>query len=264
MFVCTWKIEFFRFAFHLTLKRSLWPWNYFTFLFLLQTIFGPSFKRAERERESKDRPSSNPTATDRAPVRRPTPRRSHQSRRSQHCADRTDLVDHSTAPIKQRSTPTPHDLTFVVRSRLRLRRAILPLDRTQSPLSLSSFFSQFDRIWWIFFFFFFGFCFFWVCGLRNYIIYLFGSWENVRKCEQQVENVFSIVFSRTQPNTRKYFPKHFLKCNQTLENIFLSWKYFTPNQTQPKIHICIWIVTIYIYIAIVSRILFCTILHKLM
>ena len=140
MFVCTWKIEFFGFAFHLTLKRSLWPWNYFTFLFSLQTIFRPSFKRAERERErereSKDRPSSNPTTTDRAPVRRPTPRRLHQSRRSQHCADRTGLVDHSTAPIKQRSTPTPHDLAFVVRSRLHLRRAISPLDRTQSPLSL--------------------------------------------------------------------------------------------------------------------------------
>ena len=130
-----------------------------------------------------------------------------------------------------------------------------------NPVASLSSFSQLDRIWWIFFVWF---CFFCVYLLRNDIIYLFGSWENVRKCEQQVENVFSIVFSRTQPNTRKYFPKHFLKCNQTLENIFLSWKYFTPNQTQPKIHICIWIVTIYIYIAIVSRILFCTILHKLM
>ena len=30
--------------------------------------------------------------------------------------------------------------------------------------------------------------------------------NNARK----VENVFSMVFSRTQPNIRKYFPKHFL------------------------------------------------------
>ena len=58
----------------------------------------------------------------------------------------------------------------------------------------------------------------------NDIMCLFGSWENVRKCEQQVENVFSMVFSRIQPNIRKYFPKIFLKCNQTHENIFFSEK----------------------------------------
>ena len=58
----------------------------------------------------------------------------------------------------------------------------------------------------------------------NDIIYSFGNRENVRKCEQQVENVFSMVFSKTQPNTIKYFSKHFLKCNQTHENIFLSRK----------------------------------------
>ena len=74
--------------------------------------------------------------------------------------------------------------------------------------------------------FLFGFCFFRVSLFRNYIIYSFGSWENVRKCEQQVENVFSIVFSRTQPNTKKYFSKYFLKCHQTPENIFFSKEYF--------------------------------------
>ena len=58
----------------------------------------------------------------------------------------------------------------------------------------------------------------------NDIMCLFGSWENVRKCEQQVKNVFSMVFSRIQPNIRKYFPKIFLKCNQTHENIFFSGK----------------------------------------
>ena len=72
---------------------------------------------------------------------------------------------------------------------------------------------------------FFSLVLFLLChGLRNDIIYLFGIWENVRKYEQQVENVFSIVFSRIQPNTKKYFSKYFLKCNQTLENIFFSRK----------------------------------------
>ena len=58
----------------------------------------------------------------------------------------------------------------------------------------------------------------------NDIMCLFGSWENVRKCKQQVKNMFSMVFSRIQPNIRKYFPKIFLKCNQTHENIFFSGK----------------------------------------
>ena len=69
--------------------------------------------------------------------------------------------------------------------------------------------------------------FFWILFVFwgiNDIIYSFGNRENVRKCEQEVENVFSMVFSRTQPNIRKYFLKHFLKCNQTHENIFLSGK----------------------------------------
>ena len=74
-----------------------------------------------------------------------------------------------------------------------------------------------DRIWW---FFFLGFvC---VSVLRNEWYYIF-VWQP-RKCDQQVENVFSMVFLITQPNTRKYFSKHFLKCNQTHENIFLSGK----------------------------------------
>ena len=46
----------------------------------------------------------------------------------------------------------------------------------------------------------------------------------LRKCEEQEKNVFYILFSATQPNTRKYFPNHFLECNQTLVNIFLSEK----------------------------------------
>ena len=57
-----------------------------------------------------------------------------------------------------------------------------------------------------------------------------------------------MVFSRIQPNIKKYFQKIFLKCNQTYENIFFSgkqhfrkisifWKCFYTNQTQPKFHV---------------------------
>ena len=76
MFGCTWKIDFYGFPFHLTVKRSLWPRNYFTFLFYLQTISGPSFRRAERERERGERERERErerekwwARTDRAPVR---------------------------------------------------------------------------------------------------------------------------------------------------------------------------------------------------
>ena len=110
----------------------------------------------------------------------------------------TDLVDRSIAPIKQRSTPTPLDLASATRSHLRIHRTISPLDQTQSPLSLpfSLNLTEFDEIFFLGFVsfvflywldlmnFFPGFCFFCVSILRNDIIYLFDSWEDVRKCEQ--------------------------------------------------------------------------------
>ena len=68
-----------------------------------------------------------------------------------------------------------------------------------------------DRIWW---FFFSRFC----------LCFCIEEWMKLYIClatKKMWENVFSMVFSRTQPNTRKYFSKHFLKCNQTHENIFL-------------------------------------------
>ena len=40
-----------------------------------------------------------------------------------------------------------------------------------------------------------------------------------------------MVFSRIQPNIRKCFPKIFLKCNQTHENIFFSGKYLFSGNT---------------------------------
>ena len=129
-------------------------------------------------------------------------------------------------------------------SRLRhescLRHAILPLpilDWTQLPLSFFLLLS----IWPDLLKFFFCWVLFLLCLSIEKWYYIF-VWK-LRKCEQQVENVFSIVFSRIQPNIRKCFSKHFLKCNQTLENIFIFWKYltlgkyFTLKQTQPKLQL---------------------------
>ena len=103
----------------------------------------------------------------------------------------------------------------------RLHRAILPpppLDRTQLPLPLPSSLNLigFDE--------FFGLVLFLLCLSIEKWYYIF-VWK-LRKCGHQVEYVFSIVFSRTQPNTKKYFSKYFLICHQTFENIFFSKKYF--------------------------------------
>ena len=137
------------------------------------------------------------------------------------------------------------------RSRLRLRRAISPV---VEPSRLSLFLLL--SIWPDLMIFFSGFCLcfyieewmilhiclatekLWenVTGFDEFFFLGFvgvsvlrNEWYNIfvwqpRKCEQQVENMFSMVFLRTQSNTRKYFSKHFLKCNQTHENIFLSGK----------------------------------------
>ena len=122
--------------------------------------FPDSRAKREREREEEERAQSS----DRAPVRRPQTELQFDDPHS------TGLVDCSTAPIKQRSTLTPLDLASAARSRLHIRHAISPLDRTQSPLSLPSSLNLtgFDE----FFFRFFSFC---VSVLRNVIIYLFGS-----------------------------------------------------------------------------------------
>ena len=106
----------------------------------------------------------------------------------------------------------------------------LPLPFPHLSITLSSSFSPFDRdfgvnkcFFLIFVWFYFDFCLFEVYILNFSImkfVWKLRKW--LRKCEKLVENS---IF-RTQPNTRKYFPKHFLECNQTLENIFLSRKYF--------------------------------------
>ena len=86
-------------------------------------------------------------------------------------------------------------------------------------------------IWWFFF------C--WVLRiwvLLDLMIYLFGSWENVRNMikmgflehfqeyNQAPENIFQNIFWNAT--------KH-LKIFSFPENIFLSRKYFKSNQTQP-------------------------------
>ena len=123
VFGCAWKINF--------------PEIIFSY-------FPDSHLEREREREraqSSDhssallRPSSSPTTTDQAPVRRPT---LHWSRRSQHCADRT-RSHRSRLRLRIHHADQAKIDSNAARSRLRICRVIEP-----SLASLSSFFSQFD------------------------------------------------------------------------------------------------------------------------
>ena len=137
--------------------------------------------------------------------------REREREREREPSPQTELQfdDHSSTPIAALCR-SQHCLALRQSQHCTLYRADCSKDRIAAShrrALLSSFFSQFDRIWWIFFF--------WVLFLLCFCIeewYYIFVWQ-LRKCDQQVENVFSMVFSRTQPNTRKYFSKHFLKCN---------------------------------------------------
>ena len=155
MFSCVWKINFPENIFSwpcvlIALTRKWFEVKIFTSNHFRTHVHRE--RERERERESPIlRPSSSPTTTaahssDQAPIRWSilsivAPRRSSKDR----------LQHHSISP----------PLRYLA-------------SRSNPVASLSSFFSQFDRFWWIGFV---GFCFFGVYLLRNNIIYLFGNWE---------------------------------------------------------------------------------------
>ena len=137
---------------------------------------------AQRERE-RERPQSS----NRAPVQRPqqcTPQTKLQSDdhgSSSSLTTHTLPVSSIVAPCRLHRADQAKIYSNATRSRLRhtisSSHPLRDLASRSNPVtSLSSFFSQFDRIWWIFCS---GFCFFCVSVLRNDIIYLFGSCENV-------------------------------------------------------------------------------------
>ena len=196
--------------------------------------FPDSHAKREREKERESpilRPSSSPTTTaahssDQALIRWSilsiaAPRRSSKDRLQHHS------ISPSPRYIASRSNPVA---------------------------SLSSFFSQFDRIWWIFFSRFCFFCvsvltgfdefFFWVLFLLCFCIeewYYIFVWQ-LRKCEKmwaisrkcvfygifknttKYQKIFFKTFFEMQPNTWKYFP--FPKITFS-KNIYFKKKYFT-------------------------------------
>ena len=234
-----------------------WDVKWFPFLFYLQISFsGKQRERAEwegdrahtqreREREEEETESRNrlrrtQKTQDRA--RSSSNAQTHWSN-PENPFDRTisdpHRTDYTTSEIvapPHRSTQNQSFSSYPKTDRPRPRFVVLDRDLAFMPITIAapccaisplvepSRLSLFLllSIWPDYDFFFFGFylCF-WI-EEWNYIF----VWQlrKCEKCEQQVENMFSMVFSTTQPNTRKYFSQHFLKYNQTLKNIFLSGK----------------------------------------
>ena len=140
-------------------------------------------------------------------------------RHSTSTSNRTQIApfDFASEPRGQDCTPLTSPVNPKARiARLWLRWLRMPstlprwhwdgTDRTEIAIEKLLGFDEFDRIWWIFF----GWALFLCLSIEKW--YYIFVWK-LRKCEEQEENVFSILFSTTQPNTRKYFPKHFLECN---------------------------------------------------
>ena len=133
------------------------------------------------------------------------PRPLHATVRSRHKSTNrsTHLLhwqDRATNPRTDQPIPHPHR-------------------RTHEPIASR-------LVLWFWFFFLFWFLF---------LVYIF--WFSIiifvwilRKCEKHDQNGFSRTFSATQPNTKKYFPKHFLEYNQTLENILHSENILHPTK----------------------------------
>ena len=149
------------------------------------------FRTTCEERDRKRKKIDNRTRSTIAPVQR-----SHQ------------IVDR-TSP-----TPTPLDLAFTARSRIRLHRS--------NPIaSLSSSFSQFDRIWWIFLLGFVSFVS--ECGIDS-----FSTCLQLRKCMENwvawLCKAFSVkMFERTK-HRNWFFRKMNSEAAKQPKNIFLLWK----------------------------------------
>ena len=221
VFGCTWKIKFSRKAFPLTVCfMALTQKMVHIFIFATKHFRVWRTKR-EREREKRSPHSllshtvlSILSHTHSSPIAHPSTGESS---------------DHATNPPIDPPARSRHELinppsewpTSRLTHHLQIDPPRPPASRTDKPISLCPSLTI-GLVILIFFVLIFVSC----------VVYIF--WFSViifvwilRKCEKHDKKGFSRAFSAIQPNTKKYFPKHFLKCNQTLENIFLSQKYFT-------------------------------------
>ena len=242
VFDCAWKIEFSGKLFTLTWKifsTSVLPSSHFQRRAKRERERERTHRCANREREREIAPSSSRSSRS---DRRPRPL--HVTVRSRHEPTNwlTHLVhrwDHAMNPRTDRPTSSIGEIAT------RTHEPIDPsLILTDEPTNRS-------RHDWSCDFDFFFLLIFVSCVVYMLQLFVIIFVWILRKCEKHDKNEFSRAFSAKQQNTKKYFPKYFLECNQTLENIFLSqkyfqiftWKYFILekyftfnkfNQTQPK------------------------------
>ena len=133
MFGCAWKIKFFGKTFQLTVCFRLWPGNWFTFLFSLQTI-SKSQTCKERERELPIHPK--PIA--------PQHRRRHLDRTTTEISPQTSLTPprshHHGWPIhpKPISSASSLPMTNLVAHDRSRRPLVVTHDRSRCPLYLIS------------------------------------------------------------------------------------------------------------------------------
>ena len=95
-------------------------------------------------------------------------------------------------------------------------------DRTEIAIEKWLGFDEFYQIWWIFF----GWVLFLCLSIEKW--YYIFVWK-LRKCEEQEENVFSILFSVTQPNTRKYFFRKYFEMQPNTKKYFPFLKIAFPK-----------------------------------
>ena len=215
VFGCAWKINFPENIFSWPCKMSLWPWKWFEVKIFTSNHFRVRCAKREIDREKEERSAhlNLSSLTHRAHshashslthaelshsilslmvVRSPSSTHSSSIAPRRSSANCTGLADHNIVLITPVLSITAQDWSHYA---------------DQAPIApVSSIKQRSHWIWWIFFW-----VLFLLCSWTEKWYYIF-VWK-LRKCEQQVENVLCIVFLRTQPNTRKYFPKHFLKCN---------------------------------------------------
>ena len=231
VFGCAWKMHFPKMVFS-------WPCVgcklISVFILPSNTIFRKIEKeraewewdRGRRERE-RAHPSGQPSSGQRDRTQKEIEPRLCR-RRSTSSFNFTLRLRRSTSPFDFAFAPIAIAVAAPIRrprSRTQIRRPRSRSSLTPKPIVLLLFLLL--SIWPEYDFFFFpGFylCF-WIEGWN----YLF-VWQ-VRKCEKMYflcDFDFcccrKIAFSTIQPNTRKYFSQYFLKCIQTLKNIFLFGK----------------------------------------
>ena len=225
----------------------IWPGNHFTESFYLQTVSGSCAKERESERKRERETAQKRDRTSTQHRRR----RDRSKSSDEPKKPKTELVRRAMPqsldcePIPQivelvcwtqslDREPIPQIVELVRRTHSSDREPrssrriadLLALGRSSSRSISSSIclLSDFGLISDLMNFFagYWEFGFWWIWILLELMIYLFGCWENARKCEKHDKIGFFRVFSRIQPNTRKYFLENILICNQTLKNIFLS------------------------------------------